>query len=82
MKIITFLQKEYGLVLPSKLQNYFPQKLQEITDKSYFFNAFNDELKKLKGGVFLKKAIDDWEKKVNGEIKEKIFVYAGHDSAG
>ena len=35
---------------------------------------------RLKGGVFLKKSIDDWDKKVGNSIKTKIFLYAGHDS--
>jgi hypothetical protein len=30
----------------------------------------------------LKKAIEDWEKKVDGNLKQKIFVYAGHDATG
>jgi prostatic aicd phosphatase len=37
-------------------------------------------LKRLKGGVFVKKAIDDWEKKADDKLKTKIFLYAGHDS--
>jgi prostatic aicd phosphatase len=51
-----------------------------LTDRSYVYNAYNDELKRLKGGVFVKKAINDWDKKVEEKLKTKIFVYAGHDS--
>lgn len=66
--------------LPEWTKKYFPETLQTITDKSYVYNAFNDELKRLKGGVFLKKSIDDWEKKIDQKLKTKIFFYAGHDS--
>lgn len=66
--------------LPKVLRSYFPYKLEALTDKSYVYNAYNDELKRLKGGVFVKKAISDWEKKVEDKMKTKIFLYAGHDS--
>lgn len=66
--------------LPPWTQNFFPHKLQDLTDKSFVYNVYNSELKKLKGGPFLKKAISDWEKKAADELKQKIFVYAGHDA--
>lgn len=66
--------------LPEWTQAYYPEKLLPLTEKSYVYNAYNDELKRLKGGVFVKKAIGDWEKKVGDKLKTKIFLYAGHDS--
>lgn len=36
-------------------------------------------MRKLKGGVFLQKAIRDWKRKINNKLKTKIFVNAGHD---
>jgi prostatic aicd phosphatase len=54
--------------------------MQEMTDKSYVYNVFNSELKRLKGGVFVKKALNDWREKIDDRLKEKIFVFAGHDS--
>lgn len=77
--IITF-QQEFGLVLPKWTERFYPKVLQKLTDKSYVWNAYNDELKKLKGGVFLKKAIDDWEKKITEELKQKFLIFAGHDA--
>jgi prostatic aicd phosphatase len=74
------LQQEFGLVLPEWTEKYYPNGMQEMTDKSYVYNAYNSELKKLKGGVFVKKALNDWESKIDSKLKQKIFVYAGHDS--
>jgi prostatic aicd phosphatase len=68
------------LKLPSWTEEFFPHKLQDLTDKSYVFNAYNSELKRLKGGVFVKKAIIDWKKKSNEDLKQKLFLYAGHDA--
>ncbi|CRK95747.1 CLUMA_CG009204, isoform A [Clunio marinus] len=73
-------EKEFGLKLPQWTENFFPQKLQYVTDRSYVLNAFNSELKRLKGGVFVKKAIQDWNEKALNKLKEKIFIYAGHDA--
>jgi prostatic aicd phosphatase len=75
------LQKEYGLKLPAWTNRYYPYKLQPLTDQSYIYNAYNDELKRLKGGVFVKKAIGDWDKKVDEKLATKIFLYGGHDSS-
>lgn len=44
---------------------------------TYF--AYNDELKRLKGGIFVKKAIADWDKKISGEIRHKILLFSAHD---
>jgi len=73
-------EHEFGLELPEWTKRYYPERLQTITDKSYVYNAYNDELKRLKGGVFLKKSIDDWEKKIDKKLATKFFLYAGHDA--
>lgn len=52
----------------------------ELTTLSYVYNAYNSELKRLKGGVFVKKSIEDWQAKIDEKLKTKIFLYAGHDS--
>lgn len=50
---------------------------------SFILNTYNDKLNRLKGGLLLKKIIDDWTSYVNGSIKpeeQKAFLYGGHDS--
>lgn len=51
-----------------------------MTDRSFVFNSYNSILKRLKGGVFLKKAISDYQLKNDAKSQKKIFLYAGHDS--
>lgn len=74
-------EKEFGLELPEWTKEFYPEKLQLLTDKSYVYNAYNSELKKLKGGVFVKKALNDWNHVMENKLKQKIFMYAGHDSS-
>lgn len=76
-------EQEYGLELPQWTKEYYPDRMLPLTEKSYIYNVYTDELKKLKGGPFLKKMIEEWKQKRDGNIKpseRKIFLYTGHDS--
>lgn len=77
--ILRHSQKEFGLKLPQWTEKYFPNRMQHLNDKGHVLIAFNSELKRLKGGIFIKKAFEDWKKKINNEIKQKIFVFSAHD---
>ncbi|KAI4455065.1 acid phosphatase-related [Holotrichia oblita] len=78
-----YAEESFNLTLPSWTINIFPDKLYELTSLSFHLRAYNDILIKLKGGVLLKKIIDDWASKKDGTIKpdgRRMFVYGGHDS--
>lgn len=76
-------EQEFGLKLPEWAQEYYPHKLQELTDFSYILNVYNDELKKFKGGPFLKKTLKEWKDVTGNNTKDlkKIYIYVGHDSS-
>lgn len=50
--IYTTLQAEeaFNLVLPNWTRGYFPEKMKEPAEFSYVLRAYNDKLKRLKGG--------------------------------
>jgi prostatic aicd phosphatase len=76
-------EESYNLTLPEWTKQYYPDKLLPPTIFSFVLNAYNDRLKRLKGGVLLKKLVSDWRSKVDGTIEpaqRKAFLYAGHDS--
>lgn len=52
----------------------------EPTIFSYILNSYTQKLQRLKGGVLLKKLINDWKSKEENSIKQKAFLYGGHDS--
>lgn len=54
--------------------------MRNLCDLSHVVEAFNSEMKQLKGGVFVKKAIEDWKKKTEGKLKKKIYLYSAHDT--
>ncbi|XP_063930430.1 testicular acid phosphatase homolog [Zophobas morio] len=76
-------EEGYDLVLPEFIKPYYPEKMVPPTIFSFVLNAYSDKLKRLKGGVLLKKLISDWRSKADGTIKppqRKAFLYGGHDS--
>lgn len=74
-------EEEFGLTLPEWTKSYYPDKLQNLTDFSYVLGVYNDELKRIKGGPFLKKTLDEWKAAGRNDPKaKKIYVYAGHDA--
>lgn len=77
-------ESEYGLRLPKWTQEYYPDKLTNLTDLSYIYNVYTDELKQLKAGPFIKKLVTEFENKRDGKLKPKdlkISLYTGHDSS-
>ncbi|XP_031620487.1 prostatic acid phosphatase-like isoform X2 [Contarinia nasturtii] len=77
-------EHEYGLSLPKWTQDYYPDKLENITDLSYIYNIYTNELKQLKAGPFIQKLINEFQHKQDGTLKPKdlkISLYTGHDSS-
>ncbi|XP_012343616.1 prostatic acid phosphatase isoform X1 [Apis florea] len=76
-------EKHMNLILPKWTKNYYPDKLIPLTLYDFQLNVYNDLLKRLKGGPFLKKIITDMLAKKNNTLKpevRKMFMYIGHDS--
>lgn len=77
-------ESEYGLRLPKWTQDYYPEKLTNLTDLSYIYNIYTDEMKQIKAGPFIKKLVTEFENKRDGTLKPKelkISLYTGHDSS-
>lgn len=76
-------EKSYGLKLPSWTDGYFPEKMSGPASLSFVLKAYNDKLQRLKGGVLLKKILNDWTNKATNNLKpadRKFFLYGGHDT--
>ncbi|GLV33616.1 uncharacterized protein CBL_21233 [Carabus blaptoides fortunei] len=56
-------EEGYGLTLPDWTKKFYPDTLESLTEYSYIVNAYNDKLKRLKGGVLLKKLLVDWHQR-------------------
>lgn len=76
-------EQEFGLKLPDWTKNYFPEKMENLTQLSYIYNVQTEEMKKIKAGPFLTKLSKEFEAKRSGTLKPKelkISLYTGHDS--
>jgi prostatic aicd phosphatase len=82
ISILSIFKKELDLALPEWTSEFFPDKMKKFHSKFFMFQVFNRKLKRLKGGPFLKKIIDDWDKKIEGKIKTKFSIFSGHDTSG
>jgi len=77
-------ETEYGLKLPKWAQEYYPDKLLNLTELSYIYNIYTDELKQLKAGPFIQKLVTEFENKRDNKLEPKdlkISLYTGHDSS-
>jgi len=74
----------YGLELPAWTKKVFPGgKFKELRDLSFTVDTFNQELKRLKGGPFIKEMIQHFESVVDKTLSppnRKVFMYSGHDT--
>ncbi|XP_034180104.1 prostatic acid phosphatase isoform X1 [Osmia lignaria lignaria] len=77
-------EKHMKLTLPEWTNDYYPDKLIPLTLYDLQLNVYNDPLKRLKGGPFLKKIVIDMLAKKDNTLKpqeRKMFMYIGHDSS-
>lgn len=75
-------ESEYGLKLPQWTKQYYPDKLTNLTDLSYIYNVYTNEMKQMKAGPFIKKMVEQFEQKRDGTLKDlQISLYCGHDSS-
>jgi len=69
------------LTLPEWTKDYH-DKLKLLTLSELQLNTYNDEFRRLKGGPFLKKIINEMLMRKEGTLqpKRKMSMYIGHDS--
>lgn len=73
-------EEEYGLELPNWTQKVWPDIINEISYKQYYIYTKTTTLKKMAAGYFIQKIIRDTERKINGEIDTKLFLYSAHEN--
>lgn len=80
LKII--FQVDAGLQLPDWTRNIFPDgKLKEAALMEYIITSYNDELKRLTGGFWLKLWLDNINDFINFKTinYHQAYFYSGHD---
>lgn len=72
-------EKEYGLTLPPWADKYYPKILRDLSNEAWGYIVYNTPLRRIMGGVLLRKLIADWEARIAGTSPKKMFVYSAHD---
>lgn len=79
-----FIEDANGLTLPNWTHGYFPDgKFKELRDLSFTVDTLTEELKRLKGGPWIKEVIEHTERLSDGpEVSPevKVFMYSAHDT--
>ncbi|XP_039484977.1 venom acid phosphatase Acph-1 [Drosophila santomea] len=80
---ITLLcEQTFGLQLPSWTNDYFPEKMLPLAEKSYVYDAYTTEMRKMKGGFFVELLLKQMHDRISGELQpanRKMFLSCGHD---
>jgi lysosomal acid phosphatase len=78
------IESIFNKTLPEWTKNIFPGgKFEELRDLSFTVDTFNHELKRLKGGPFVKEVVehfDQFESNTLDPPNRKMFMYSGHDT--
>jgi len=84
------IENIYNKTLPDWTKRVFPDgtlewkgKFKELRDLSFTVDTLNHELKRLKGGPFVKEMIQHFDMLAESTLKpanRKIFMYSGHDT--
>lgn len=81
-EFVNLLQEDFGLKLPEWSKQFYPGTMNILHRNFFIWQGFNSVLKRLKGGVLLKKIINDWQDKLEGKSSKKIVLFSGHDITG
>jgi len=83
-----FIENNWNRTLPEWTKNIpggsFPGgRFKALRDFSFTIDTFTPELKRLKGGPFIKKVLEDSDKVMTGKMDppgRKMFMYSAHDT--
>ncbi|XP_051175273.1 prostatic acid phosphatase-like [Leptopilina boulardi] len=76
-------EENMGLKLPEWTNNYFPEKLIELSKLSLSLNVYNETMRQMKSGPLISKITRAMREKSQGKLmpnERKMFMYVGHDS--
>lgn len=72
-------QKSMNLTLPEWCTDEVYRKMQDIVVLEYNIRSYTTQLKRLNGGMLVKKFIENMNVNSNRTIPRKMYVYSGHE---
>ncbi|XP_050438376.1 prostatic acid phosphatase-like isoform X2 [Adelges cooleyi] len=79
---VLLVETQYNYTLPNWTNSVYPEKLMEVSRKSFELQTHNSLLKKLCVGMLIKEIVINMNIKRNSTIKssKKLWMYSAHDS--
>ncbi|XP_076251086.1 venom acid phosphatase Acph-1-like [Rhynchophorus ferrugineus] len=77
------IQTELELPLENWTKSVFPEPFKKYIIDFYYIETSTKELRRIIAGYFLKKIIEDTQRKIDGTLDpsgRKIFLYSGHET--
>lgn len=78
------IESIYNKTLPEWTKSVFPGgKFEELRDLSFTIDTYNHEMKRLKGGPFVKEIVQHFDQVESNNLNppnRKMFMYSGHDT--
>ncbi|KAL7305430.1 hypothetical protein TKK_0002172 [Trichogramma kaykai] len=74
-----FIQKNLKLNLPEWYNDDIYAKLQRATKFHFETLSYNSDLKRLNGGTFVRRMLENIRKSLNESNRRKIYLYSSHD---
>jgi len=72
-------QKNMNLTLPEWCTDDVYQRMQDVVVLEYNIRSYTTQLKRLNGGMLIKKFIDNIKEKNKHSNPRKMYVYSGHE---
>ncbi|KAF6212967.1 hypothetical protein GE061_010680 [Apolygus lucorum] len=74
-----FIEESVGLELPEWLEKVYPSPLHELSVMDFIFLTWTTEMKRLRGGPFVKEVLSNFHQKLNGSSSLNVTAYSAHD---
>uniref|UniRef100_A0A0A9YKS5 acid phosphatase n=1 Tax=Lygus hesperus TaxID=30085 RepID=A0A0A9YKS5_LYGHE len=76
-----FIEESRGFALPNWLGKVYPSPMRELAVSSHVWPTRTTEMKRLRGGPFLKEVLRNFHGKLNGSDSLNMTVYSAHDTS-
>lgn len=73
------IEDDNGLELPTWTKSVYPHKLKSLAARSLSIFTETVPMRRMKGGVLIKDIVEHTQKKLENNLKQKMFLYSGHD---
>ncbi|KAF5300437.1 hypothetical protein FQA39_LY02236 [Lamprigera yunnana] len=82
LQFVLAAQEAMGLELPPWAKSVWPENITIAAVEEYYLTFATPEMKKLSGGFFLRKIIENTEHKIanNSNDESKIYLYSAHEN--